>query len=58
MFQLIVEGHKNREIAEILHVSVKTVETHKIHIMNKLNVSNTAELIRYAHNKGLIIKDV
>ena len=58
VLQLITEGHKNRKIADLLHVSLKTVETHKANIMNKLNVSGTAELIRYAMDKGLIIKDI
>jgi DNA-binding CsgD family transcriptional regulator len=57
VFQLIIEGHKNREIANLLHVSIKTVETHKAHIMDKLNVHSTAELIRYAMDKDLFIKD-
>ena len=58
VFQLIIEGHKNREIADLLYVSIKTVETHKAHIMDKLNVHSTAELIRYAMDKDLIIKDI
>lgn len=58
VLQLIVEGHKNRKIAELLHISVKTVETHKASIMNKLNVSGTAELVRYALDKGLIVQDI
>ncbi len=58
VFQLIIEGHKNREIANLLYVSIKTVETHKAHIMVKLNVHSTAELIRYAYDKSLIIKDI
>ncbi len=57
VFQLIIEGHKNREIANLLHVSIKTVETHKAHIMDKLNVHSAAELIRYAMDKDLIVKD-
>ncbi len=57
VFQLIIEGHKNRKIANLLHVSIKTVETHKAHIMDKLNVHSTAELIRYAMDKDLIVKD-
>jgi len=57
VLQLIAEGHPNREIAELLYVSIKTVETHRAHIMDKLNVNSTAELIQYAIGKGLIIKD-
>lgn len=58
VFQLIIEGHKNREIGNLLHVSPKTVETHKANIMKKLNISSTAELVRYAMDKGLVIKDI
>jgi DNA-binding NarL/FixJ family response regulator len=58
VFQLIIEGNKNRVIADLLHVSIKTIETHKAHIKDKLNVQNTSELIRYAYDKNLIIKNI
>ncbi len=48
IFQLLAEGLKNQEIAERLHVSVKTVETHRAHIMEKLNLNNIAELVKYS----------
>ncbi len=51
---LVAEGHTNREIADSLFISVKTVETHKSNIMEKLNLHKRAELVRYAINKGLL----
>ena len=58
VLQLIAEGHTNRKISELLHVSIKTVETHRAHIKDKLNVSSTAELIQHAIRKGFLIKDL
>ena len=52
--RLIAEGLINREIAERLGISVKTVDTHRGNIMEKLNVHNTAELIKYAIRKGIV----
>jgi DNA-binding NarL/FixJ family response regulator len=57
ILQLIAEGNKNRAIAELLNVSVKTVETHKANIMDKLSVRSAAELTQYAIQKGIIILD-
>lgn len=57
VLQLIAEGHKTREIAELLYISIKTVETHRSHIMNKLDIHSTAELTRYAIRKGIISSD-
>jgi len=54
VFQLVVEGRSNKEISEILFVSSSTVETHRGHIMEKLDVHSAAELILYAVRKGLI----
>jgi DNA-binding NarL/FixJ family response regulator len=54
VLQLIAEGYTNRQIAERLFISVKTVEAHKEHIVQKLGVRGSAELIRYAIRKGLI----
>jgi DNA-binding NarL/FixJ family response regulator len=48
ILELIAEGRLNREIAELLHISVRTVENHRARLMKKLNLSKTAELIRYA----------
>ncbi|MDR7422269.1 MAG: response regulator transcription factor [Armatimonadota bacterium] len=52
--RLIANGKTNREIAEALHISVKTVETHRTHIMEKLDLHDRAHLVRYAVRKGLI----
>jgi DNA-binding NarL/FixJ family response regulator len=54
IFQLIAEGHSNKEIAELLSVSTATVETHRAHILQKLDVHNTAELVLYAVRRGVI----
>jgi len=54
VLQLIAEGHPNREIARLLHISTKTVESHKAHLMDKLDIHSTAELTRYAIHKGVI----
>jgi len=54
VLQLIAEGRRNREIAALLHISVKTVETHRAHLLEKLGVHSTAELTQYAIRKGVI----
>ena len=54
VFQLVAEGHSTKEIAELLFVSPATVETHRGHILEKLDVHNTAELVRYAVRRGVI----
>jgi DNA-binding NarL/FixJ family response regulator len=54
IFQLVAEGHSNKEIAEMLSVSPATVETHRAHILQKLDVHNTAELVLYAVRRGVI----
>lgn len=51
---LIAKGYGNKDIAEKLFVSVKTVEAHKTHIMNKLNLKSKPELIEYALKKKLL----
>lgn len=53
----VAEGYKNREIAVQLGISVKTVETHRANIMNKLGLRNLSQLIRYAIQNGLIKVD-
>ncbi len=58
VLQLIAEGHPKREIAELLNISIKTVETHRAHILDKLDVSSTAELIQLTIRKGFLIKDL
>lgn len=54
VFQLVAEGHSNKEIANLLSVSPATVETHRAHILQKLDVHNTAELVLYAVRRGVI----
>ncbi len=51
---LIAEGLSNQEIAQKLFISIKTVQTHRTHIMEKLDLHNRAQLVRYAIRKGLI----
>ncbi|MCL4535531.1 MAG: response regulator transcription factor [Bacteroidetes bacterium] len=54
VLRLIAEGHSNREIAEMLSVSVKTVIAHRANLMEKLDIHNRTELVKYAIRKGLI----
>jgi two-component system, NarL family, response regulator NreC len=51
---LVAEGSTNREISEQLSISIKTVQTHRTHIMEKLNLHDRTMLVRYAVRKGLI----
>jgi len=55
VFNLVADGYTNREIAEQMYLSVRTVERHRASMMNKLGLSNRIELIRYAVRKGLIM---
>jgi DNA-binding NarL/FixJ family response regulator len=52
--QLIAEGHGNKEMAAILNLSVKTVESHRATAMRKLNVTSTAAIVRYAVRNKLV----
>lgn len=52
--RLISDGLRNKDVAKTLGISVKTVETHRVNIMNKLALQNLAQLIRYAVQNGLI----
>jgi DNA-binding NarL/FixJ family response regulator len=54
IFQLVAEGHTNKEIADLLSISLVTVETHRAHILQKLDVHNMAELVLYAVRRGVI----
>jgi signal transduction histidine kinase/DNA-binding NarL/FixJ family response regulator len=54
IFQLIAEGHTNKEIADLLAVSLTTVETHRAHILQKLDLHSAAELVLYAVRHGII----
>ncbi|GIX49665.1 MAG: DNA-binding response regulator [Candidatus Tectimicrobiota bacterium] len=48
VFRLLGQGYSTRQVAAALHVSVKTVETHRAHLMKKLHLASAAELLRYA----------
>ncbi len=54
MLQLVVEGRTSAEIAEMLFLSPKTVETYRSRMMRKLNMPDLASLIRFAMEEGLI----
>ena len=54
VFQLIAEGHSNKAIAGLLHLSPGTVETHRARIMEKLDLHSAAEIVLYAVRKGVI----
>jgi DNA-binding NarL/FixJ family response regulator len=54
VLQLVTEGKTTKEIAGMLGLSVKTVDTHRSHIMEKLGIHDTAGLVRYAIRRGLI----
>jgi DNA-binding NarL/FixJ family response regulator len=54
VLQLVAEGKTTKEIAGILNISVKTAESHRMHIMSKLDIHATAGLVRYAIRRGLI----
>ena len=52
--KLIAEGQKNREIADLLCISIRTVENHRANIMKKLKLKNTSELVKYAIRKKYV----
>jgi DNA-binding NarL/FixJ family response regulator len=52
--KLIAEAHTNKEIAEILHLSEKTVESHRANVLQKLGMRDRVELVRYAIRRGLV----
>jgi two-component system response regulator NreC len=54
ILRLLALGHTNQEIASQLYLSVRTVETHRAHIMQKLRISTRAELVRYALERGVL----
>jgi two-component system, NarL family, response regulator NreC len=54
VLRLLALGHTNQEIAKQLYISVRTAETHRAHIMQKLGLSSRAELVRHALDQGLI----
>lgn len=53
VLQLIAEGHSAKEIADILCISVRTVERHKYNMMQELNLKTTADLVKYAIKQGI-----
>jgi DNA-binding NarL/FixJ family response regulator len=56
VLKLLGEGYQNKEISEMLHISVKTVEKHRANIMNKLDLHNAAALTAFAIEHGLVDK--
>jgi two-component system response regulator NreC len=57
VLRLLALGHTNQEIAQQLYISVRTAETHRAHIMQKLRLSSRAELVRHALSQGLLEAD-
>ncbi len=58
VLQLVAEGHANKQVAGLLDISVKTVEKHRQHLMEKLNIHDTAGLTRHAISAGVIESSV
>ena len=54
VLKLITEGKSSKEIADLLSISVRTVEHHRANMMNKLNLKKTADLVKYALQKGYV----
>jgi DNA-binding NarL/FixJ family response regulator len=52
--QLIAEGHTNKHMARMLGISLKTVETHRLNVMNKLELGSSADLVRYAVRNQIV----
>jgi len=57
VLKLVAEGRSNKEVAEVLGISVKTAMSHREHVMEKLGVHNRTELVRFAIKKGVIRVD-
>jgi DNA-binding NarL/FixJ family response regulator len=57
ILQLIAEGYTTKEIAHMLNISAKTVETHRMQLMDQLDIHDVAGLVRYAIRKGLVTTD-
>jgi DNA-binding NarL/FixJ family response regulator len=55
VLKLVAEGHTNKEIADLLGISVKTAMSHREHVMVKLQVHNRTELVRFALRRGVIV---
>jgi DNA-binding NarL/FixJ family response regulator len=56
VLKLVAEGKTNKEIADLLFISIRTVENHRANIMSKLKIKKTADLIRFAIQKGYVSK--
>ena len=56
VMEMLARGMTNREIAEVLEISVRTVEVHRFNLMRRLNVRNVAQLLRRALQLGLLAK--
>jgi DNA-binding NarL/FixJ family response regulator len=54
VLKLVAEGKSNKEIGEALFISVRTVESHRAHIMSKLSLNSTAEMVKYAIESGYV----
>ena len=57
VLKLVAEGHSNKEVADLLGISVKTAMTHREHVMEKLALHSRTELIRFALKQGIIRVD-
>ncbi len=57
VLRLLALGHTNQEIAQMLYLSVRTAETHRARIMQKLRLTTRAELVRHAIDRGLLAED-
>lgn len=58
ILRLIADGHTSRQISEMLFISLKTVLNHRTKIMEKLNIHNRSELVKYAIRKGIVTTDI
>jgi DNA-binding NarL/FixJ family response regulator len=54
VLKLVAEGKSNKEISVLLYISVRTVDHHRASLMGKLNITNVADLVKYAINKGYV----
>ncbi|MDD5757534.1 MAG: response regulator transcription factor [Desulfobulbaceae bacterium] len=52
---MVAEGHKSKDVAKLLSISIRTVEHHRANIMKKIDIKSTADLIKYAIQKGYIV---
>jgi len=53
ILQLLAEGHTSKTIADLLHITPKAIDSHRVHLMETLQLHNTSELVRYAIREGL-----